>query len=167
LVIVLAEYDPQWPALFERQANRIEAALGERALNVQHVGSTSIPGLMAKPVLDILLVVADSADEQQYEPALQSAGYRLHLREPEWYEHRLFRAPDTEINLHVLSSGCPEIDRMLALRNRLRGNDADRELYARAKSALAAREWRDIDEYARAKTAVIDEILARAMSVAS
>jgi GrpB-like predicted nucleotidyltransferase (UPF0157 family) len=126
------------------------------------VGSTSVPGRIAKPILDILLVVASSGDEDAYLPALESAGYSLRFREPHWFEHRLLNGPDTTINLHVFSAGCSEADRMLLFRDWLRGNAADRELYARTKRALAQREWERVQDYAGAKTAVVAEILARA-----
>ena len=160
--ISIAEYDPRWPELFRREADRIRTALGDRALRIEHTGSTSVPGLVAKPVVDILLVVADSADEATYAPDLESACYSLRFREPEWHEHRLFRRPDTEINLHILSAGCPEIDRILLFRDWLRTNAADRDLYARTKLALARQQWDLIQNYADAKTAVVEEILARA-----
>src|SRR5271165_3456477 len=99
--------------MYAREADRIQASLRERSIRIEHCGSTSVPGLVAKPVIDILLVVADSANEISYVPALEAAGYKVHIREPNWYEHRLLNGPDTAINLHVLSSGCPEIDRML------------------------------------------------------
>ncbi len=135
--------------------------LGNRALQIEHAGSTSVPDLAAKPVIDIVLVVADSSDETVYLPALESAGYVLRIREPNWYQHRLFKGPDTNINLHVFSAGCPEIERMLIFRDWLRNNAADRELYARIKRALAQQEWEDVQNYADAKTAVIEEILGR------
>jgi GrpB-like predicted nucleotidyltransferase (UPF0157 family) len=160
--ILLAGYDPHWPELFEREAKRIRAVLGSRALRIEHTGSTSVPNLAANPIIDMLLVVADSADEEAYVPALEAAGYSLHIREANWYEHRMFRGPDTKINLHVFSSGCAEIDRVLLFRDWLRGNAADRDLYARAKSALAREEWKCVQDYADAKTRVIEEILARA-----
>src|SRR5262249_47425009 len=122
--IVIVDYDPQWPELFRREAERIRTALGRRALQIEHIGSTSVPGLAAKPVIDVLLVVSDSADENAYVPALESAGYLLRIRETNWYEHRMFNGPKTEINLHVFSSGCPEIGRMVMFRNRLRDNAA-------------------------------------------
>ncbi len=118
---------------------------------------------MAKPVIDILLEVTSSADEDAYAPALLAAGYVLQIREPEWYEHRLFKGPDTDINLHVLSAGCPEIDRMLLFRDWLRSNAADRELYARTKLALARKEWQSVQNYADAKTPVVEEIMGRAL----
>lgn len=160
--ISLAEYDPEWPRLFEREAARIRAALGGKALRVEHVGSTSVPGLAAKPVVDIDLVVADSADEAAYVPELEAAGYVLHIREPDWFEHRVFKGPDTNVNLHTFSAGCEEVDRMAAFRDHLRSNDADRELYLEKKRELAGREWKYVQNYADAKSAVVQEINARA-----
>src|SRR5271165_6899386 len=107
--IMLAAYDPGWPGLFTREAARIRAILGGAALQVEHVGSTSVPGLAAKPIIDILLAVPDSADEPSYAPALQRAGYVLRNREPSWFEHRLFKGPDTDINMHVFTTGAAEI----------------------------------------------------------
>src|SRR5712692_4997520 len=139
--IVLVDYDPAWPRLFAREAERIRRALGEGALRIEHAGSTSVPGLAAKPIVDIVLAVADSADEAAYVPAMEAAGYVLRIREPEWFEHRLFKWPDTDINLHAFAIGSPEIARMLLFRDWLRANEADRELYLETKRALAQREW--------------------------
>jgi len=161
--VVLADYDPRWPELFVREEERIRTALDDRALLVEHVGSTSVPGLPAKPIIDIVLAVADSSDEPAYVPLLEAAGYVLRIRESDWFEHRLFNGPDTEIGLHVFSAGCREIDRMLAFRDHLRADEADRELYLRAKRELAARTWRYRQHYADAKTAVVEEILQRAL----
>lgn len=160
--VQVVDYDPAWPALYAREERRIRAALGETALRVEHAGSTSVPGLAAKPIIDIVLVVPDSSDEQAYLPRLEAAGYVLRIREPDWFEHRMFNGPDTRVNLHVFSAGCPEIDRMLLFRDWLRGNDADRELYQRSKRELAAQDWKYIQQYADAKTAVVNEIVARA-----
>jgi GrpB-like predicted nucleotidyltransferase (UPF0157 family) len=160
--ILIVDYDPQWPELFRREADRIRAVLGSRALRIEHTGSTSVPGLVAKPVIDMLLVVTDSADEGTYKPDLEAVGYSLRIREPNWYEHRMFNGPDTETNLHIFSDGCPEIDRILLFRDWLRSNAADRDLYARTKLALAKKEWKYIQNYADAKTAIIEEIMARA-----
>jgi GrpB-like predicted nucleotidyltransferase (UPF0157 family) len=128
----------------------------------EHAGSTSVPTLAAKPVIDIVLEVPDAAEEAAYLPAMQAAGYVLRLREPGWFQHRLFKGPDTDINLHVFSAGCPETDRMVSFRDRLRSHTGDRELYVRTKRALTARPWTSVQQYADAKTAVIYEILARA-----
>jgi GrpB-like predicted nucleotidyltransferase (UPF0157 family) len=162
--IVLADYDPEWPKLYEREADRIGRILGEHALLMEHTGSTSVPGLAAKPVIDIVLAVADSSDEPAYVAPLEEAGYRLTIREPDWHEHRLLKGPDTNINLHVFAVGCPEIDRMVAFRDWLRRDDADRELYERSKRELAAREWKYVQNYADAKSDVIAEIMVRALS---
>lgn len=91
-LITLAEYDPDWPRLVRREAPRLRSVLGAEALRIEHVGSTSVLALIAKPIVDILLVVPDSADEPSYVPRLQAAGYVLRIREPEWFEHRLFSA---------------------------------------------------------------------------
>jgi GrpB-like predicted nucleotidyltransferase (UPF0157 family) len=157
--IFLAPYDPDWPRLFGREEDRLRSALGTEALRIEHVGSTSVPGLTAKPIVDILLVVSDSADESRYVPQLEAAGYVLRIREPEWFEHRMFKGPDTDINLHVFSSGATEVERLLRFRDRLRGDEAARDRYARTKRELAQRTWRHVQDYADAKTVVVDEIL--------
>jgi GrpB-like predicted nucleotidyltransferase (UPF0157 family) len=160
--VLIVDYDPDWPRLFRTEADRIQGALGERTLRIEHAGSTAVPGLPAKPIIDMILVVADSANEKAYVPPLEDAGYVLHIREPEWYEHRVLKGPDTNVNLHVFSLGCPEIERMLVLRDRLRSNESDREFYARTKRELAQRDWKYVQQYADAKTAVVEEIIGRA-----
>jgi GrpB-like predicted nucleotidyltransferase (UPF0157 family) len=160
--ITLAEYDSAWPELYEREAARIRAALADRALLIEHVGSTSVPGLAAKPHIDVVVAVADSSDEASYVPALEDAGYVLHIREPGWHEHRAFRGLETDLNLHVFSEGCVEIERMLRFRDHLRRNKADRLLYERTKRALARRTWKYGQHYADAKTTIVEDILARA-----
>ena len=160
--IDLAEYDPEWPALYDREAERIGGALGAKALRIEHVGSTSVPGLAAKPLIDIVLVVADTRDEDSYVPPLEAAGYVLRIREPDWFEHRLFKGPDTNVNVHTFSAGCDEVDRMVAFRDWLRTHDEDRDLYLAAKRELAQREWKYVQNYADAKSAVVREIMARA-----
>jgi GrpB-like predicted nucleotidyltransferase (UPF0157 family) len=160
--VVLAEYDSEWPALFEAEAAIIRSALGAAALAVEHVGSTSIPGLAAKPVIDILLVVADSSDEDAYVPALEQRGYELRIREPEWEEHRMLKRWTPAVNLHVFSPGAAEIERLLRFRDHLRENGADRALYLETKRELAQREWKYTQNYADAKSAVVEEILSRA-----
>jgi GrpB-like predicted nucleotidyltransferase (UPF0157 family) len=172
--IRLLEYSPEWPVLFQREAERVRTALGERVLQLEHVGSTAVPGLAAKPIIDMALAVADSADEPRYVPAMEAAGYVLRIREPDWHQHRLFvdparvstdaanQGPDTAINLHVFSLGCPEIDRYLMFRDWLRNNAADRGFYERSKRELAKRTWKYVQHYADAKTSVVEEIVARA-----
>jgi GrpB-like predicted nucleotidyltransferase (UPF0157 family) len=160
--IQVADYDPAWPGLFQREADRIRGVLGERVVLLEHVGSTSVPGLAAKPIIDILLIVPDSSDEPAYVPDLEAAGYTLVIREPDWYQHRCFKGPDTNINLHVYSPGCPEIERYRIFRDRLRGHPDDRAHYQRVKRELAEREWTYVQQYADAKTEVVEAIIARA-----
>jgi GrpB-like predicted nucleotidyltransferase (UPF0157 family) len=161
-LVEIHDYDSDWPRLYEREEDRIRSALGDRVIRIEHVGSTSVPGLPAKPLIDIVLEVADSADEAAYVPALESAGYVLRIREPDWFEHRLLKGPDPDVNVHVFAAGCEEVDRMLLFRDWLRENAADRELYAQKKRELAGREWKYMQQYADAKTAVVQEIIARA-----
>lgn len=158
--ITLVEYDPAWPELFRREEERIRAVLGSVAVVVEHVGSTSVPGLVAKPIVDVVLGVPDSTDEAAYVPALEAAGYVLRIREAE-DEHRLFKGPDTDVNLHVYSVGCAEIGRMVGFRDRLRSVPQERELYVRTKRELAARTWTYVQEYADAKSEVVTAILGR------
>jgi GrpB-like predicted nucleotidyltransferase (UPF0157 family) len=165
--VEVVDYDPEWPRLFEQESARIRAAVGNAAVGVEHVGSTSVPGLAAKPVIDIHLTVVDSADEAAYLPQLEAAGYRLLVREPGWFEHRMFKGREPEVNLHVFSSGCSELDRMRLFRDWLRRSPEDVALYAATKRALAEREWPQVQDYADAKTAVVSEIMARAQAWAA
>jgi GrpB-like predicted nucleotidyltransferase (UPF0157 family) len=160
--IEIADYDPGWPRLYEREAARIRSILGPRVVRIEHAGSTSVPRLPAKPIIDIVLEVPDSSDEAAYVPDMEAAGYVLRIREPDWFEHRLFHGPDTNLNLHTFSARCSEVERMLTFRDWLRINAADRELYKRTKRELAANDWKYMQQYADAKTAVVEEILARA-----
>jgi GrpB-like predicted nucleotidyltransferase (UPF0157 family) len=162
--IHLADYDPAWPVLYEREAARIRSLLGDRVRLLEHAGSTSVPGLAAKPIIDILLAVPDSADELAYVPNLEAGGYVLRGREPDWFEHRLFKGPDTAVNLHVFSAGSPEIDRTLAFRDRLRTDDGDRRLYEATKRELAARDWVYVQDYADAKDEIVAAIVARSLA---
>ncbi len=161
--IYLAPYEPDWPSMFSLHANRIRNVLSEKVLLLEHVGSTSVPGLCAKPIIDMVLAVSNSADEPSYVPSLEEQGFVLRIREPDWFEHRLLKAPDVDGNLHVLSVGCEEIDRMLAFRDWLRVHDDDRRLYEETKRELAARTWRYAQDYADAKSEVVQQILARAL----
>lgn len=161
--VVLVDYDEGWPQEYDRQESRVRGALGVAALEVHHAGSTSVPGLAAKPVIDMLLVVHDPADEPRYTPALQEAGYVFQLREPEWHEHRVFKDNAPRVNLHVYGPGCPEVSRMLAFRDHLRLDDGDRALYERTKRELASRPWERVQDYADAKADVVADIMRRAL----
>ncbi len=156
--IILHEYNPHWETDFRHEKARIEKALRSKDIIVEHVGSTSVPGLCAKPVIDMLLLVKDSTDEDSYVRPLQDIGYTLRIREPEWFEHRMFKGKSPEVNLHVFSVGCEEAVRMIVFRNWLRNNTTDCELYAAAKKKLAVRNWKYIQEYADAKSEIVREI---------
>ncbi len=160
--IKIVDYDPEWSRKFETHAKIIAGALGGSALRVEHIGSTSVPGLAAKPIVDILVVVQDSADESTYLPQLEAAGYVLRVREPEWNEHRMFKTPQQDVHIHIYSANCPEIQRNLIFRDRLRRNIGDRRRYEQTKRELAAKEWPDMNSYAEAKTEVIESIIAAA-----
>ena len=160
--IVIHDYDPAWPALYAREEARIRAALGARALAVEHIGSTSVPGLPAKSVIDVDLIVADSSDEDAYIPELEAAGYVLRIREPDWYEHRCLVGDDPRVNLHVFSRDCDEHLRHIIFRDWLRDHPEDRDRYAAEKRRIAQQNLTFMAEYADQKTAVIVDVLRRA-----
>ncbi|MEU2123866.1 GrpB family protein [Nocardia niwae] len=169
--VVVEGYNPVWPDWYAEEEAAIRAALGDVALRIEHTGSTSVPGLAAKALIDILLLVPEAADEAAYLPALEAAGYALRIRQPGWYQHRCLvrrvgAGAPWDVNLHVLSpeSGAPEIERILAFRDWLRTHDDDRVYYERTKRELAQREWKFVQHYANAKSTVIEEILGRALS---
>lgn len=161
--IVLTPYDPAWPAQYEAQAAKVRAALGPDA-SIHHVGSTSIRGISAKPIIDMLLVVENSADEDAYVPPLVAQGYRLHVREPDWNAHRLLKGVDPAVNMHVFSAGNGEVRRMLAFRDWLRAHDDERALYEAKKQELAQRIWKYTQHYADSKGEVVEAIIARALA---
>ncbi|GAA3643470.1 hypothetical protein GCM10022236_52680 [Microlunatus ginsengisoli] len=165
--MLLAEPDPSWARWYAQEESRIRRALGERVVQIEHVGSTSVPGLAAKPVIDIVLVVTDSSDEIGYVPDLEAAGYRLQFREPSWYEHRFLVDHDPQVHLHVFTTGSPEVERMLLFRDRLRSCIEDRELYERIKRELAGRSWAYGQDYADAKSPVVEEVISRARTAAA
>src|SRR2546430_1494095 len=168
--VVVEDYNPEWPTWYADDEAKIRAALGPVVLRIEHHGSTSVPGLAAKPLIDILLLVPDSADESAYVPAMEAIGYTHRIREPDWYEHRCLiqRVEDGaphSINLHVFSPelAAVEIQRMLAFRDWLRTHEDDRAYYERTKRDLAKREWKYVQHYADAKSEVVEEILRRAL----
>lgn len=162
--ITLVSYEPAWPIQFEQLAKGIREVLGDVVVLLDHVGSTSVPGLAAKPIIDMVLAVADSTAESSYVGPLEQMGYTLRVREPDWYEHRLLKTPGIKGNLHVFSAGCEEIAQMLLFRDWLRTHPDDRILYETTKRELAARTWQYTQNYADAKSAVVQDILARARS---
>lgn len=159
--VQLSDYDPRWPVRFEARAAELRAVLGDRARLIEHIGSTSVPGLAAKPVIDIVVGIDDPDDEPAYLPDLEAVGYDLRVREP---RHRCLRIgePEEPVNLHCYPPEHPETRKYLVFRDRLRADPDDRLLYEATKRSLANREWRDMNYYAEAKQPVIDEILERA-----
>jgi GrpB-like predicted nucleotidyltransferase (UPF0157 family) len=160
----LEAYDPAWPEVYASVEQRIRRGLSAQAFVVEHVGSTAVPGLAAKPVIDVVLLVDDPADEDGYVLGLEAQGFELLIREPEWFEHRLLRGTDPDVNLHVFAVGSPEAERMLIFRDHLRTHPEDRDRYAEEKAELAARTWAYMQDYADAKTAIVQDILKRASS---
>lgn len=156
--IVIADYDPAWPARFELERDRIQRALGDLAVRIEHFGSTAVPGLAAKPIVDLIVTVEDPEDEALVAP-LEAAGYELRVREP---EHRMFRTPGRDVHVHVWRDSDPEVARHLRFRDRLRDSAEDRLAYERLKRALATRDWPDMNYYAEAKDELIRAITARA-----
>jgi GrpB-like predicted nucleotidyltransferase (UPF0157 family) len=157
--IVVVDYDGAWPARYEVLADRVRRALGPRVRRLEHIGSTSVPGLAAKPLIDMLLIVDDVQDEAAFVPPLEAAGFELRVREP---DHRMFRTPERDLHLHVYAPSRAEERDYLDLRDWLRVSSDDRALYATVKRRLAQQQWSDMNDYADAKTDVVLEILTRA-----
>jgi GrpB-like predicted nucleotidyltransferase (UPF0157 family) len=162
--VVVVPYDETWPAQYTGVVARVRAALGDRVLAVEHVGSTSVPGLAAKPVIDVNLVVADSDDETAYVPALEAAGFVLRVREPEWEKHRVLALEDPRTNLHVWSPGSAEPARTRMFRDWLRSHPEDREAYAALKTELAGRGFAEAMDYNNHKAALVYDIYERAFA---
>ena len=162
--IHLADYDPAWPLIFTQFEQEIRNRLREKVLLLEHVGSTSVPELAAKPIVDMVLAVSDSSAEFLYVPQLETLGYVLKIREPDWYEHRVLKQQNPQANLHVFSAGCAEIERMIVFREWLRHHPEARKRYESTKRKLAQQTWKYVQNYADAKSAVIQEIMNRACS---
>ncbi len=153
--------DPGWPAAYEQVRAGLVTALGDRALAVAHVGSTSVRGLWAKPIIDIDLTVADSADEHAWLPDLEAAGFVLHFREPEWEEHRLLKHHEPKANVHVFSPGAIEPLRHLAFTSWLSEHPGDLAMYADLKRQLAAQGPGEPGDYTNAKAALVYDLYER------
>ncbi len=157
--IVIADYDAGWPARFDELALQINAVLSGKVLFVEHIGSTAVPGLSAKPIIDILLTVASLEGEGDCVGQLESAGFVLRVRES---GHRMFRTAEKDVHIHIYERTAEQITDYRDLRDWLRVSEADCDLYSVTKRQLAQQEWTDMNYYADAKTAVIQEILGRA-----
>ena len=157
-----AEYDPRWPQLFEEQRARLRAALGARAGAIEHIGSTSVTGLAAKPIVD-LIVAGIAPDDEAARLALEDAGYRVTVDEP---GHRIYEPPALDVHVHLWSDP-NDVERHLVFRDWLREHPEDRTLYEHVKRRLAQRPWQNSNDYAEAKTAVIETITRRARGMAA
>ena len=159
--IIIEDYDPAWADRFAAASSLLGEALSGLIIAIEHVGSTSVPGLPAKPIIDIDLLIEDTADESRYLPALEELGYRLVLREPWWYGHRMLVSPAEDVHLHVWPAGAPEPVRHRLFRDWLRAHSADRDLYAATKRRLARDTVHRPGDYSLAKNDVIDDIYER------
>ena len=157
--IVVVDYDDGWPARFEVLAASIRRALGDRVCSLQHIGSTAVPGLAAKPIIDILLIVADVQDEAAFVPPLEAVGFGLRVRER---GHCMLRTPQRDTHVHVYATGRAEERDYLDLRDWLRVSSDDRTLYVTVKRQLAQKQWNDMNDYADSKTEIVADILTRA-----
>jgi GrpB-like predicted nucleotidyltransferase (UPF0157 family) len=168
--IEVVDPNPDWPQQYNCLAGRIRDALGWRVLQLEHVGSTSVAGLAAKPMIDIDLTVADPGCEQDYIPALEAIVFRHMVREPWWYGHRMLRSDQPLCNLHVFGFDSPEVVKHRIFRDWLRGNPADRDLYAavkrRAASGASAAGEHATQQYDDRKRQVVREIYRRAFVAA-
>jgi GrpB-like predicted nucleotidyltransferase (UPF0157 family) len=157
--LVIADPDPAWAAAYATHERRIREALGPVAVAVEHIGSTSVPGLAAKPIIDVLVTVRDITAEEDYLDPLLAAGYELRVREP---GHRMVRTPSRDTHVHVVPTGSVAATDYLLLRDHLRTHPEDRGLYEQTKRSLMATEWADMNDYADAKGPVIAAIKQRA-----
>ena len=191
--LAIVEYDPQWLDHFQSFRSRILAAFDQpdevhhqqegrsdddannsrevTIISINHVGSTSVPNLPAKAVIDIDLVLCSPTlpSEPYYVPRLEAAGFQYLFREPEWHDHRFFCnfGEPISCNLHVWGPLCPEVERHRIFRDWLRANGEDRELYARVKkecAALSREKGEVLTDYNLRKEGVIREILMRAFT---
>ena len=157
--IVLVGYSPEWVVRFDTQHALLVRALGRDARRVDHIGSTAVPGLIAKPIIDIQLSVVDVEDEDTYIPTLLASGFVLRVREP---GHRMVRTPTLDVHVHVCQSGSHWERRHLLFRDWLRHDTNDRESYGELKRQLASQQWADMNAYAAAKGPIIAAITGRA-----
>lgn len=157
--VQIADYDPEWATKFMTERDRIAGALGELPIRIEHIGSTSVPMLAAKPIVDVLVTLPDPEAEDAFVPHLGAVGFVLRVREP---GHRMLRNAARDVHVHVWADQDPEVERYLRFRDQLRRSVTDRVSYEQLKRALAEQEWADMNHYAQAKGRLIEDILARA-----
>lgn len=157
--VVLSDYDPGWPRKFETVRVDLDQVLSPMVIAIEHIGSTAVPGLVAKPIIDVLVTVGAIEPDDEYGAAIESVGYELRVREA---GHRMFRPPARDVHVHVWAAGSAEAEDHLLLRDHLRASPPDREAYEALKRELASKDWPDVNYYAKAKGPLIAELLARA-----
>jgi GrpB-like predicted nucleotidyltransferase (UPF0157 family) len=157
--IVIEEYDPAWAARFEQVQASLAEALGPKALAIEHFGSTAVPGLGAKGIVDVLVGVQDVDDEAAFGPELEAHGFAIRVRQP---GHRMYRTPELDVHVHVFTDGSESARIRLLFRDWLRHSSGDRRLYEQTKRELARQNWEATNDYSDAKGAVVAEILGRA-----
>jgi GrpB-like predicted nucleotidyltransferase (UPF0157 family) len=172
----IGEPDPAWFTHFETFRSRIEAAFHAAhkstgldtptVIAINHIGSTSVPSLPAKAVIDIDLILSSLTNEPSYVPALESAGFQFLLREPKWHGHRFFVGVEPmSCNLHVWGPKCAEVERHRIMKEWLISNREDRELYAQTKrdcARLCRENGEMVQRYNYRKQEVVRGILGRA-----
>ena len=158
--ITIVDYDPNWPIVFESLKKDIDYAFKDIPHQVEHVGSTSVPGLCAKPIIDMVLTISNPKKEDAYVPLLQGLGYRLRIREDDWYDHRMLKLNHPQVNLHVFGFNCPEVKRMLDFRDWLTTHPDDMALYGSTKRRLASQSFEYVQDYADAKSDVVSTIFS-------
>ena len=157
--IKVIPYSPDWPKRFEKEKQKIQAALGRYVEYIDHIGSTAVPGLSAKPIIDIQVSVADPDDESKLLLQMQKQGYVLRVREK---GRRMFRTPELDVHIHVCKVSSDWERRHLLFRDWLRHDSADRKAYQKLKERLAKEDWRTMNHYAGAKSDLIREITSHA-----
>lgn len=158
----MVDYDPQWPELFRVEAEHIKQALGDNCVAIHHIGSTSVPGLSAKPIIDILPVVRNIQEVDQAIQAMEALGYEA--KGEYGIAFRRYFQKDKDIrthHVHAYQEGDPEISRYLKFRDWLRSHLDDAERYAQLKIELAAKFPHDILQYCNGKDAFVAQIDAK------
>jgi GrpB-like predicted nucleotidyltransferase (UPF0157 family) len=166
--IVVIDYDPNWPSLYEQEKDRIAAALGEGVVQIEHIGSTSVPGLAAKPIIDIAVGVADFEEARAYVPIIESLGYTYEPGfEADLPERRFFwkGLPSRHTyHIHMAEPGSLEWIKPILFRDYLRAHPAEARQYQALKRKLALRYGSDMEAYVKGKTEFVRSILSKANS---
>ena len=157
--IKIVPYDKNWPLRYKTEKKKIEKAIASQEHHIEHVGSTSIEGLPAKPIIDIQVSIQDPNDESSFVPALEEQGYILRVREE---GHRMMRTSKLDVHIHICQIGSDWERRHLLFRDWLRHNETDRKAYGDLKEKLSKQSWETMNHYADAKGDLIQEITKRA-----